>query len=99
MPEPVDVHSDQFQVITGPYGCTLSFSLSSPVPPSPGSPAQAERMATVRMSLEHLKVMTFMLRRQLVEYERSSGVIVPLPTQVLNNLGIGPEDWEAFWRR
>ena len=97
MPEPIDVHSDQFQVTVGPYGCTLNFSLTSPTPPAPGSAPQAERVASVRMSLEHLKVMTFILRRHLMEYERASGVSIPLPIQVLNSLQIGPEDWETFW--
>lgn len=99
MPEPVDVQADQFQVTVGPYGVTLNFSLTSPTLPAPGSAQQAERLATVRMSLEHLKVMTFILRRQLMEYEQSTGVTIPLPIQVLNSLGIGPEDWETFWRR
>ncbi len=96
MSEPVDLYSDQFQVSVGPYGCALNFMLSSPQPPAPGQPPQARLQASIRMSLEHLKVMTFMLRRQLVEYERSTGVRIDVPRDVLNALHIGPEDWEAF---
>lgn len=97
MPDPVDVYCDQFQVTTAPYGCTLNFMLSSPVPPPPGAPPLAERLATIRMSLEHLKVMTFILRRQVLQHERQTGIQVPLPVEVLNSLGISPEDWNAFW--
>lgn len=95
--QPLDVYCDQFQVTTGPYGCTLNFMLSSPSPPPPGTLPQTERMATVRMSLEHLKVMTFILRRQLMQHERQTGTRIPVPIEVLNGLGISPEDWDAFW--
>lgn len=99
MPDPVDVYADQFQVNTGPYGCTLNFFASSTQPPAPGSAPQAERVASVRMSLEHLKVMTFILHRQLTEYERQSGVRIPIPQEVLNALRIGREDWDGLWPR
>lgn len=99
MPEPVDVYADQFQINTGAYGCTLNFLASNPIPPAPGSAPQADRLATVRMSLEHLKIMTFILHRQLLQYETQTGVTIPIPVTVLNSLGIGPEDWQAFWRR
>jgi hypothetical protein len=49
------------------------------------------------MSLEHLKVVAFLFRRQLVQYERQQGIQVPIPTDVLNRLEIGPEDWRGFW--
>ena len=97
MPEPIDVYSDQFQVTTGPFGCTLNFLLSSPTPPAPGGLPPQERLASVRMSLEHLKVMAFMLRRQVVAHERESRVRIDLPAEVLNALRIGREDWDSFW--
>ena len=99
MPEPIDIFADQFQLTVGPYGCTLSFLLSPPAPPAPGSMPQGERMASVRVSIEHLKVLAFMLRRQIVQYERATGTEVQLPADVLNSLQIGPEDWDAFWGR
>lgn len=98
MADPIDIFSDQFQVNIGPYGSTLNFMVSNAVPPAPGSVAQPERLATVRMSLEHLKIMAFMLREQLVEFERSQGIHVELPLRVLNNLRISKEDWESFWQ-
>jgi hypothetical protein len=99
MPDPVDVYADQFQVNTGPFGCSLNFLLSGPTPPAPGTAPQVERLATVRTSLEHLKVMTFMLHRQVLHYEAETGTDIPIPTQVLNALRIGLEDWNLFWTR
>lgn len=98
MSEPIDVYADQFQVSVGPYGCALSFMISSPTPPAPGTTPPATRLASVRMSLEHLKVMTFLLHTQLRQYERQTGVTIQLPGEILNSLRIGREDWDAFWR-
>jgi hypothetical protein len=99
MPDPVDVYADQFQVSVGPFGCSLNFLLSGPTPPAPGAAPQVERLATVRTSLEHLKVITFMLRRQVLDYEAQTGTDIPIPAQVLNALRIGLEDWNLFWTR
>ena len=99
MSEKNDIYSDQFQVNTGPYGSTLNFLLSQPTPPAPGTAPQAELLATVRMSLEHLKLMTFMLRNQIQTHEEQTGTTIPIPPQVLNSLRISREDWDAFWRR
>ena len=69
MSEPVDVYTDQFQVTTAMYGCVLNFMRTSPTPPAPGTAPPIERLATVRMSLEHLKVMVFILHRQMTHHE------------------------------
>ncbi|MGH2397315.1 MAG: hypothetical protein ACRDFW_10070 [bacterium] len=71
MPDAPDVYTDQFQLHFGPYGCLLNFLVSSTQAPPPGTAPQAERVASVRMSLEHLKVMTYILYRQTLEYETS----------------------------
>ena len=93
-----DVYSDTFQVNISAWGATLNFNLTSYLPPTPGTQSQAERMATVRTSLNHLKVITFILRRQVRQFETESGVTIELPTRVLSALGIAPEDWDTFWR-
>lgn len=98
MPEPLDAYSDQFHINVGPYGCVLNFAATQSQPPPQGAPPQADRVATIRMSIEHLKVMTYILRRQVITYERQLGVRVPLPVELLNNLRIGREDWDGFWR-
>ena len=96
--DPIDVYSDQFQINLGPWGATVNFQLSSYQPPAPGSMPQAERVATIRTSFPHLKTMVFMMKRQIDLFEEGAGVKADVPTQVLSSLGIGREDWDAFWR-
>ena len=98
MTEPIDIYSDSFQLNTGPYGATLNFNLSPSTPPVPGKPPQSETLATIRMSLEHLKLMTFVLRRQIMHHEQQSGVNIQVPTQLLNSMRISPDDWDSLWK-
>ncbi|MCH8988588.1 MAG: hypothetical protein IIA92_07260 [Chloroflexi bacterium] len=99
MPESFDVYTDSFQVNIGAWGATINFSLSSNNPPAPGSQPQSAPLGTVRTSLEHLKVMTFMLKRQISQFESSQQITIELPTQVLSATGIPMEDWDAFWKQ
>jgi hypothetical protein len=98
MTEPIDLYSDSFQLNTGPYGATLNFMLSPSAPPAPGKTPQPETLATIRMSLEHLKLMTFILRRQILHHEQQSGVNIQVPTQLLNSMRISPDDWDSLWK-
>ena len=98
MTDSIDIYSDSFQVNTGPFGSTLNFQLSQPTPPAPGKMPQSECLATVRMSLEHLKLMTFVLRKQINNHEEQTGINIQIPMQVLNQLGIALEDWDSFWK-
>lgn len=99
MPDQIDRYIDQFQVTLGPYGCVLNFSTTSPLPPPPGIQPATERVASIRMSIEHLKAMTYILRRHVLGFERERAVTYPVPMEVLNDLRIGREDWDEFWRR
>jgi len=94
---PDDVYADQLGINIGPFGCVLNFSISAPMPPPGGGAIPGSPVATVRMSLEHLKLMTFLLRRQLLQFEQTSGVRVPVAPDVLNQLRIGREDWDEQW--
>lgn len=98
MPESIDVYSDSFQVNLGPWGSTLNFQLSSHQPPAPGSQPQNVRVATIRTSLAHLKVMTMLFKQQISKYERNAGVVIEVPTGILSGLGIAKEDWDSFWK-
>ena len=97
MPESIDVYADQIGVNMGPFGCALNFAVSTPLPTPGGVAAPGQPVATIRMSLEHLKLMVFLLRRQLKEYERAAGVQIPIPAEVLNQLRVGREDWNECW--
>ena len=92
-----DVYADQVGINIGPFGCALNFALSAPMPPAGGGAIPGNAVATVRMSLEHLKLMTFLLRRQLLQFEQQSGVRVQVSQDVLNQLRIGREDWDGQW--
>ncbi len=98
MQEPIDVYADQFGLNVGAYGSSLNFFVSSATPPVPGTAPHTERLATIRMSLEHLKVMAFVMRRQILQYEQQTGVNIQIPMEVLNGLRISREDWDAIWR-
>lgn len=98
MADPLDFYADAFQVTTSTYGCTLNLLRSASAPPRPGTLQASECLATIRMSLEHLKVMAFILHRQLRNHEVEGGIAVPVAAPVLNSMQIGLEDWEKFWR-
>ena len=97
MAEPTDFYADGFQVTTTAYGCALNLVRSGSAPPRPGTTQEGELLATVRMSLEHLKLMAFVLHRQLHRHETEYGVAIQLPAAVLNSMQIGLEDWQKFW--
>lgn len=99
MAEPFDVYVDQFTIGINPYGVSMNFKRSNPKPAAPGSSPVADDVGTIRMSLEHFKIMAFLLKRQINEIEGQLGIDIPLPVQLMNILKIAPEDWNAFWKR
>jgi hypothetical protein len=96
MADAPDVYADQMGLNLGPVGCAVNFSVSAAVP-QPSGISAGQPVATVRMSLEHLKLMTFLFRRQLIQYERASGIQISIPQETLNQLRIGREDWVECW--
>jgi len=96
MVEPIDTYSDQFMVTTTSWGANLSFLVNTPHP-EPTKPVAAERVATIRMSNEHLKVMAMVIVRQVKKMERETGVRIDVDSRVLNSLNIAREDWDSFW--
>lgn len=89
-----DVYADQFSVAFSPYGVTM-FLQRSPASPVPGQSVN-DPVGIVRMSLEHTKVLTMILRRQLKAFESEHGITVAIPSSVLNDLGLSPEDWDRI---
>ena len=94
--QPFDVYADQFTVTLSPFGANLSFAVRE-AHPAPARAPQAKNLGTVRMSVEHMKSMVFILRRQIREFEEGSGIRMDLPRSVLGQLNIPAEDWDAFW--
>ena len=100
MAESFDVYSDTFTVTTTPWGASLSFQLRPPhpIPQSDQEPfEQSTQLGTVRMSNEHLKVMVYMIARQVRRQEIDTGVQFEIPQSVLEQLGIQSVDWNTFW--
>ncbi len=86
-----DVYSDQFRINTTPYGASLVFAKTQADTPA-GQPRSKDQ-AIVRMSLEHLKVMVMVLKKNLKGYETRTGITVELPFDMLNSMGLSKEDW------
>lgn len=97
MPEPLDLYADTYQVSTNAYAGTLNFMLSDAMPSAPGTPPRSTRVASIRLSLENIKLLTFLLHRQIRQHEEQLGVNIQIPRQVLNTLQIGIEDWQTLW--
>ncbi len=97
MSEPFDVYADAFIVSVNPFGANLSFELRE-AHPSPNAPSPLRRLGTIRMSVEHLKLMAMMLRTQVRNLESGSGVKYEIDNRVLSQLGIAREDWDSFWK-
>lgn len=98
MSEPFDVYVDQLMIAIGPYGIALNFKKTSAKPVAPGTAQQGEDVGTIRMSLEHLKIMTFLIKRQVDEAQSQMGIDVQIPIRLMNDLRIAPEDWQKFWQ-
>jgi hypothetical protein len=97
MTEQIDVYSDQFTVSVGPFGASLSFALSS-AHPDPASPQPPQRIATIRTSVEHLKIMAIIINRHVKKIEGEMGVSYQVPIQLLAQMGISKQDWDDFWK-
>jgi len=91
-----DYYVDQFNMAIGPYGCALIFGLMRPGPPSEGGPRQVP-VATVRMSLEHLKAMAYVIHRQVTKYQSEFNVQVHIPEKALESLNTTKDEWRRFW--
>ncbi len=92
-----DLYADQFVVSTTPFGANLSFGVREAHPTTARAP-QTTMHGTIRMSVEHLKIMVYMIRRQVMKAEHDAGVKAEVAPQILNQLDIHPEDWDGFWQ-
>ena len=93
-----DVYADQFTITITPFGANLSFGVRE-AHPSPSRTARTENLGTIRMSVEHLKTMVMIIRRQILIVERETGVKAEVAHNILNQLNISPDDWETFWQQ
>jgi hypothetical protein len=95
--ETFDLYSDAFTVTITPFGANLTFSLRE-AHPSPSQNPKTQTLGTMRMSVEHLKVLIWICRKQIRQVEGQMGVSAEVPMSVLNQLGIPPDEWREFWK-
>lgn len=86
-----EFYIDQFQMNISPYGTAITFGLAAPHPTTGQPPVQDT--VRLRMSLEHMKIMTIIFRRNLKAYEEQMQAQINIPRVVLNQLGLSQEDW------
>ena len=91
MPDIPEFYVDQFRMSVNPYGTAITFGLATPHPPSGQS--QVNDTVLLRMSLEHVKIMTIILRKNLKAYEEQSQAPINIPRAIMNQMGLSPEDW------
>lgn len=86
-----EVYADGVQFGLSPFTAIMQFTMQ---PAGQTGTLPPIKVAVVRMSLEHAKVMAIILRRQLKSYEENLGQPIPLAPQLYQQLGISrQEDW------
>jgi hypothetical protein len=86
-----ELYCDGLQLGLSPYTAILSFTMQ---PAGQTGTMAPVKVANVRMSLEHAKVMAILLRKQIKNYEAQAGVDIQIPNQLYQQLGISrQEDW------
>jgi hypothetical protein len=96
MAEPFDTYSDYVSFWTTHWGTNLVFYSQAPVPDPDGS-RQQNLHGTVRMSNEHLKVVLYVIARNLAQHEIRTGANYDATAEILAQMGVPKEDWERFW--
>ena len=96
MSEPFDVYTDSAGLSMSDWGANLQFFVRGPVQ-SDGQATQLIDLGTVRMSNQHLKVLTYIIRRQIRNHESEAQFQFEVPKRTLETFGIIDQDWQAFW--
>ena len=89
--ETPDIYITGVQFSVSPFDMAMLFQLR---PAAPSSTTPPEAVGTVRMSLEHAKVMAILLKKVLKNHEEAQGSPIVLHPQIYASMGISPtEDW------
>ena len=96
MSDQFDAYTDVFHITVSPWGANLVFGLRPSSPESTEEPN--DTLGVIRMGHEHLKVMCFMIHRQMVNYERELDAECVVPERLLAALNIPSAEWAAFWK-
>lgn len=94
LPDIPDFYTDRMRLTVTVFGVNISFGLGNPHPEDNNEGVlDVLELVRVRMSLEHAKIMTMILRKQIKVYEQSNQTEVAIPKQVLEALGLKDETW------
>ncbi len=86
-----ELYTDAVQIALSPFGVLLAFSMQ---PAGQTGSLAPIRVCNLRMSLEHAKVLSIILKKQLKNFEGNMGEEIPLPSQVYQSMGLSKmEDW------
>ena len=79
-----EYYTDSVNFMTNIYGFTLEFGVMQQQDDPP------RQLVRIKMSPQHAKIMSLLLRKNVTEYERRIGTII-LPDGLYNDLGINDE--------
>jgi hypothetical protein len=91
-PEVPELYTDAVQIGISAFGATLAFGMQ---PAGQTGSLAPIKVCNMRMSLEHAKVLSILLKKQIKNYETNAlGEEIPLPSQLYQQLGLSKqEDW------
>lgn len=79
-----EYYTDSVNFMTNIYGFTLEFGVMQQQDDPP------RQLVRIKMSPQHAKIMSLLLRKNVTEYERRIGTVI-LPDGLYNDLGISDE--------
>ena len=83
--------SDVFETHVNPWSAVITFGLRATKPED-----ENKFTSRMRMPLQQAKALAVMLLRSIRGYEVQTETDIDLPKQILDSLGIPPEDWVRF---
>ena len=88
------MYCDAVQVSLSPFDVVLHLCQRTTVPGAPHLPSTPNQVGCVRMSLEHAKVMSIVLRKSLKCFEDTLGCPIQIHPEACRVIGISlEEDW------
>lgn len=86
-----ELYTDAVQIALSPFGVLLAFAMQ---PAGQTGSMAPIKVCNLRMSLEHAKVLSILLKKQLKAFEENMGADIPLPQQLYTQFGLSKmEDW------
>ena len=88
-----DLYFDNIRVTTTVFGVNMTLALGNPHPEPDSEAKKQKKIATIRTSLEHAKILAMLLRKQIKTYEINTGIEIKLPSDIYTGLKLDENDW------